>query len=152
MCLSWNSPMVQNNIHWGATVANAKDLKERHMPNLRACLAAVRRDLDQWRAEQESVPAPTPEVLPSPQAPKQDGEAGTTWLTLAEAERISNVNQGVISRAVDAGLQGKAKRKVDSVDFNRWVLERSAKPEQKESAATVEKKLEQTDPERRKNR
>jgi hypothetical protein len=71
----------------------------------------------------------------------------TNWLTLADAERISLINRGVISRAVDAGelksngLSGKGQRKVDPADFIRWLLERAKKTEQTESTAQVERKV-----------
>ncbi len=79
----------------------------------------------------------------------QEGNREQTvcWLSLADAERLSGVNQGVISRAVDRGeiksnnQKGRGRRKIDSADFNRWLLERSQRPERIEGEAEVERKL-----------
>jgi hypothetical protein len=79
----------------------------------------------------------------------QGTTAGNTddirWLSLAEAERISGINRGTISKAVESGKlrsngqKGKGKLKVEAGDFSRWVLERTSKPERIESTAKVEK-------------
>jgi hypothetical protein len=67
------------------------------------------------------------------------------WLTLAEAERISGINRGVISRAVDAGAlasngqKGRGKRKIDAAAFTRWQLQRAQRPERTESSAHVQR-------------
>jgi hypothetical protein len=76
---------------------------------------------------------------------KQD--EATKWISLAEASKLSAINAGVISRAVDSGeivsngQSGKGKRKVDSADFNRWVLKRNSKPERPETDAEILQKL-----------
>jgi hypothetical protein len=78
--------------------------------------------------------------------PDNHGRA-SRWLSLAHAARLSGINQGVISRAVDSGeiqsngLKGKGKRKIDSADFNRWHMKRSERPERTETDAEVERKL-----------
>ena len=67
------------------------------------------------------------------------------WITLAEAERISGINRGVISRAVDAGVlasngqKGRGKRKIDAAAFTRWQLQRSQRAERSESTAHVQR-------------
>ena len=68
------------------------------------------------------------------------------WLTIADAETISDINRGTISRAVDAGeLKGNGKtrrgRRIDAADFTRWVIERAKKPEPVESDEAVRRKL-----------
>jgi hypothetical protein len=76
-----------------------------------------------------------------------DATVSTKWLSLAEAERLSGINQGTISKAVENGelisngSKGKGKRKVDSADFNRWCLARSEKPQRVETNAEVKRKL-----------
>ena len=52
------------------------------------------------------------------------------WITVSEAERISGINRGVISRAVDQneiGNKGKEgrERRLDPSSFSQWVLNRS---------------------------
>ncbi len=74
------------------------------------------------------------------------------WLTVTEAERVSDANRGVLSRAVDNGkLKGNGKsgteRRIDAVDLSRWILERSGKPEPKETNEAVGRKLRQVDEE-----
>jgi hypothetical protein len=83
----------------------------------------------------------------SEQPAKEPKEEANQWLTLAQAETLSGVNRGTISRAVDTGLlksngqSGKGKRKVDAADFARWQLERAKRPEQTESQQQVERLL-----------
>ena len=72
------------------------------------------------------------------------------WISLADAEKLSGINRGVISKAAKAdeiksnGETGKGKIKIDSADFNRWHLERAKRPEQAESDEEV-KRLFQND-------
>src|SRR5262249_23260647 len=72
-------------------------------------------------------------------------DAPRQWITLAEAERISGINRGVISRAVDAGVlasngqKGRGKRKIDAAAFTRWQLQRAQRPERTESTAHVQR-------------
>jgi hypothetical protein len=83
---------------------------------------------------------------PKTESMPEDGATGSnpsrSYVTLAKAELISDINRGVISRAIDAGelksngLKGR-KRRVDAADFVRWQLERAKSPEQKESDRSV---------------
>jgi hypothetical protein len=68
------------------------------------------------------------------------------WIRIAEGERVSSVNRGTISRAVNAGQikNNGAKgpeRRIDSADFTRWVLKRANKPNSQESNAKVQRAL-----------
>jgi hypothetical protein len=86
-----------------------------------------------WRAPHPAVASAAPE-----HPPRQ-------WITLAEAERISGINRGVISRAVDAGAlasngqKGRGKRKIDAGAFTRWQLQRAQRPERTERTAHVQR-------------
>ena len=65
-------------------------------------------------------------------------------LKVSEAERVSNINRGQISRAADTGeLKSNGKtgreRRIDTADFCRWVLARSDHPERAESSEHVER-------------
>lgn len=68
-------------------------------------------------------------------------------ISLAEAQKLSGINRGIISRAVNAGEiknngeRGKGKRKIDSADFNRWVLERDKKAERTETEEGIKMRL-----------
>jgi hypothetical protein len=83
---------------------------------------------------------------------------GSQWLSLAQAEQLSGINRGTISRAIDAGEiksngeTGKGKRKIDSADFNRWHLERANRLEQTESEEQVEKLLKNAEGEGKRNK
>ena len=73
----------------------------------------------------------------------QSGESAREGgLTLSEAERISGVNKGVISRAADDQIESSGAgrdRRLDPASFCRWLLSRSAGRE--ESNAEVERKI-----------
>jgi hypothetical protein len=65
------------------------------------------------------------------------------WLTLTQAEKISCVNRGTISRAADRGeIRGNGEkgsgRRLDLLDFVRWRLERAERSEPEESKAQVQ--------------
>jgi hypothetical protein len=52
------------------------------------------------------------------------------WITVSQAKKLSDINSGVISRAVTNGEIASNKRKglqrrINSADFNRWQLERN---------------------------
>lgn len=68
---------------------------------------------------------------PVPASSDAVAEAATAqpWLTIQQAESISAINRGVISRAVSAGKirsngQRGRQRRLDSADFTRWHLQR----------------------------
>ena len=69
------------------------------------------------------------------------------WLSLAEAERLSGINQGVISRAINAGairsngLTGKGRPKLTRQTSTAGRLDRTKRPERTESDTEVERKL-----------
>jgi hypothetical protein len=69
------------------------------------------------------------------------------WISLADAERITTINRGVISRAIDAGelkhngQKGKGKRKVEPAELSVWVLQRHRKAEQTESHEQVARQI-----------
>jgi hypothetical protein len=79
---------------------------------------------------------------PKAQSMSEDGATSPAtrqpYISLAEAERISGINRGVISRAIDAGAlesngcKGRG-RKVDAADFSLWQIRRAKGPERKES-------------------
>jgi hypothetical protein len=82
---------------------------------------------------------------PAKEQPDPIGNNAARMISLAEAESISGISQGVISRAINAGklksngLNGKGKRKVDAADFARWQLERVQKGDPVESYEHVAK-------------
>jgi hypothetical protein len=98
---------------------------------------------DSWfrhLASRQAQRAPHPAVTSAaPEDPPRQ------WITLAEAERISGINRGVISRAVDAGAlasngqKGRGKRKIDAAAFTLWQLQRAQRPERTESTAHVQR-------------
>jgi hypothetical protein len=81
----------------------------------------------------------------------------TYWISFAEAERVSGINRGLISRAAKTGEiktngeQGKGKIKIDAADFMRWQLERSKRPEQAESDEKVQRLLDAEAQSRKRN-
>lgn len=71
--------------------------------------------------------------------------SSANWLTVAEAERLSSINRGTISRACDSGeivTNGESGRgrRIDSTDFNRWHLAYIRRPERQESEAGILRK------------
>jgi hypothetical protein len=94
---------------------------------------------ESWFGYLASRPAPGSLSAPVPSAPLE--VPPLQWISLADAERISGINRGVISRAVAAGelasngQAGKGKRKIDAADFTRWQVERARRPERTESTA-----------------
>jgi len=109
---------LKHMIGWECQLDEASKLGESDLPDLKLCLHRVKADLD------------------------KTVDSDTKWMSFADAARISAINRGIISRAADAGKirdngkKGKGKRKIDSADFNRWVLERNK--EQEESDQHVE--------------
>jgi hypothetical protein len=84
--------------------------------------------------------------LRSEEVQQQVHDDPATWLTVTEAARISAANRGVISRAAAEGkLKSNGKkgndRRIAAVDLTRWTLERSIKPEVRESEGAVRRKL-----------
>jgi Helix-turn-helix domain len=66
------------------------------------------------------------------------------WLKVSDAARTAGCNTGTISRAANKGeLKSNGekgrKRRIDSIDLNRWNLARLAKPEPTESAERVKR-------------
>jgi hypothetical protein len=67
------------------------------------------------------------------------------WLSLAEAERLTGINRGTLSKAikkgelVSNGATGKGRVKVSAAAFLRWLSEQTKKPDRQESDAQVEK-------------
>ena len=82
--------------------------------------------------------------------PVEQSENDSTWISLADAEKLSSIHRGTISKDVakgkikSNGKTGKGKLKIDSADFNRWHLERVKRAEQIESNEQVEKQIEKT--------
>jgi hypothetical protein len=77
---------------------------------------------------------------------RRNADCPVRWIMVSQAESLSNVNRGVISRAVDDGQilsngQHGTSRRIDSADFNRWALERARNGERQESADQIMKKL-----------
>jgi hypothetical protein len=74
------------------------------------------------------------------------GSGESKWITISQAQRISSINKGTISRAADSkeirtnGEMGRL-RLLDSADFNRWHLERIDKPERQESDQHIQEKM-----------
>jgi len=86
------------------------------------------------------------EKKPRPDVDKDEEADEGDWLTISEAERISGINRGTISRALDAGsLKGNGKagraRRINGNDFIRWQLERASNAEPFETDAAVKRKL-----------
>jgi len=57
------------------------------------------------------------------------------WIKITEAERVSAINKGVISRAADRGdIKSNDKkgpeRRIDGISFLQWVLQRAEEPSQ----------------------
>ena len=82
--------------------------------------------------------------------PFEDTESETTmphWMRVSDAAKLAAVSPGTISRNAD---QGKIKdngkdgheRRVNSLDFLQWMLNRIGQPESDESAEAVLKKVE----------
>jgi hypothetical protein len=74
------------------------------------------------------------------------------WIKVSEAQRISGVNKGVISRAADAGeikTNGKSRRdrRLDAGSFSQWIVKRSPGAESTPDPQTV---VERAKAERRK--
>jgi excisionase family DNA binding protein len=81
--------------------------------------------------------------------PEVDG-----WLTVSQAATLSGLDKGTISRWVARGDvksngQKGRKRRIDSADFNRYLLRRAENPERTESNAAVERKLKKAQQPRR---
>ncbi|HEX3991926.1 MAG TPA: hypothetical protein VHX39_12215 [Acetobacteraceae bacterium] len=117
-------------------------------------------------ANQESSTAPDASALAAPTVPAASAPAATAipasasgdeaaaeanpvhWLTLVEAEQLSAINRGVISRAVTAGeiaSNGKKgrQRRLDAADFVRWQLARARRPEAPEGNEQVREQFRQ---------
>ena len=98
---------------------------------------------ESWFGHLASRPASRslPPIIPSE---PPEGHA-RKWITLADAARISGINRGVISRAVDAGAlasngqKGRGKRKIDAAAFAGWQMQRAQKSERTESMAQVKR-------------
>jgi hypothetical protein len=85
-----------------------------------------------------------------------DGGLGLNWLTVTRAARIAGCNRGAITRAVNEGkLKSNGEkgrdRRVDAVDLTRWMDARANRVEPVESDAAVERKFQQTTPNRRRS-
>jgi hypothetical protein len=136
-------------IRWATLVSNVNDgLQVMHRDHVESWLKDVETAL---RAE--LIPIASETHLSEPESRNGDDRPADKssspekepkkWLTIAEAHRISGINRGVISRAVDAGhlksngQTGKGKRKIDAADFARWLLERVKKPDPVESDSHV---------------
>jgi hypothetical protein len=71
-------------------------------------------------------------------------EGRKRWLTVSEAEKVSSIPKGTISKAASNnelltnGKKGRGRR-IDALDLNRWKLARSSKPEREESDDQVQK-------------
>ena len=96
----------------------------------------------------------TPRLAPTTKSKSQINEndfkggdqTSSNWMTISEAESISGINRGVISRAANAedfmtnGETGRDRR-IDRADFTRWQQKRAAKPEPRETSQSIQKKL-----------
>ena len=80
--------------------------------------------------------------------PGQGGDACQTeslsWIKVSQAEKISRVSRGFISRLADAGRirsngKNNTARRISTLDFIGWLLSRDKRPEPQESAAQVDK-------------
>lgn len=70
------------------------------------------------------------------------------WLKVSEAAQICGGNTGDITKAVDSGnLKSNGKtgrdRRIDGIDFNRWQLERSKRPERPGGIGNVTRQAEE---------
>jgi excisionase family DNA binding protein len=78
--------------------------------------------------------------------PAKGEQKDDNWLTVSQAAKLSGIDKGTISRLVDRGdvkSNGETgrKRRIDSADFSRYLLQRSESPERAESDEAVERKL-----------
>jgi hypothetical protein len=102
----------------------------------------VSNTLLRW-CERNTIGMSTNVTAPTPPNVEQGDATSQAWISLAEAERVTGVHRGTISRAIDAGElkgnreKGKGKRKVDAMDLVRWSLHRSKKPDRIESEQHV---------------
>jgi hypothetical protein len=94
-------------------------------------------------------PAPQPFAIAS--MAREEGEhPHAKWLTVTEAARVSGANRGTISKQATAGklrsngMDGP-ERLIDPIDLARWTLERSQRPEPRESNQHVERLLRRPD-------
>jgi hypothetical protein len=80
--------------------------------------------------------------------PGEGGDACQTeslsWIKVSQAEKISRVSRGFISRLADAGRirsngKNNTARRISTLDFIGWLLSRDKRPEPKESDAQVDK-------------
>jgi len=75
-----------------------------------------------------------------------ENKSPNAWIKLVDAEVISGINRGNISRAADRGeiadnkLTGRDRR-IDRVDFSRWQEQQAKKQDRVETAKEVERKL-----------
>lgn len=116
--------------------------------NLHEAIKVVpRSDPDDLDWVEETLPSTDSEAATQTTGPvtlprseqSSDADELKRWITVTQASRISGINVGVISRAVDEGaiqsngLKGK-QRQIDSADFNRWQLDRAGKNAQAEKS------------------
>ena len=116
-------------------------------------------ELIRWLRANPGLEKPTPSVAslngpllgttqPPPdkqRAAKKPDLESPSWITVTVAAKISGIDKGIISRAVDSKkLKGKGKgrnRRICPADFTRWQAERAERPEQLESEESIRKKL-----------
>jgi excisionase family DNA binding protein len=113
---------------------------------LPALFDAMKAQLGRAALQHRRSAAERPPATGTAPAPAVGGSKAEGWLTVSEAAALSGINKGTISRLVNRGdvkSNGKKRRnrRIDSADFNRYLLKRPENPESAESNEAVERRL-----------
>jgi hypothetical protein len=98
-------------------------------------------------ANTDATATPGPTGVSTPPAADEQASKADQWCTVSEATRIAGLASSAIisvaanKRKLKSNGKKRRERRIDRCDLTRWIEERAGRPDQTESLAAVQKKL-----------